>query len=99
MTNTFYCTVKNTESCGHYKLAEKPANHRIKTLFDSVTMSPQALAKKTIRATFVRDPKSYEFEGYKVMYRSAFTDGSFDTWGECFEATVRALEEQYDEVS
>lgn len=99
MTNTFYCTVKSTESCGNYKLAEKPANHKIKTLFDFVTMSPQRLAKKTIRSTFVRDPTSYEFEGFKVIFGSPFVDESFDTWGECFEAAVRALEEQSDEMS
>ena len=98
MTNTFHCTVKTTESCGHYKLADKPANHRIKTLFDFVTMSPQALAKKTIRSTAVRDPKSYE-GGFKAIFSSPFVPESFDTWGECFEATVRALEEQYDEMS
>lgn len=98
MTNTFYCTVKSKESCGQYKLAEKPANRKIKTVFDFVTMSPQMLAKNTVRAKTVRDPKSHTGE-FKVIFGSAFVDGSFDTWGECFEATVRALEEQYDEMS
>lgn len=99
MTNTFYCTVKSTESCGQYKLAEKPVNHKIKTFFDFVTMSPQMLAKKTICSIPVRDPNSYEFGGYRATYRSPFAEGSFDTWDECFEATVSALEEQYGEVS
>ena len=98
MTNTFYCTVKSTESCGNYKLAEKPANHKIKTLFDFVTMSPRMLAKKVIWSMPVRDPMSYAGE-FKVIFSSAFADGSFDTWGECFDVTVRALEEPYDEMS
>ena len=98
MTNTFHCTVKSTESCGHYKLAEKPATHKIKTLFDYVTMSPQMLAKKTIGSMAVRDPKSYE-GGFKTIFVSPLVTESFDTWDACFEAAVRALEEQYDEMS
>lgn len=98
MTNTFYCTVKSTESCGQYKLAEKPANHKIETLFDFVTMSPQMLAKKTILAMPVRDHASV-VGGFKFIFGSPFVDKSFDTRDECFEAAVRALEEQYDAVS
>jgi hypothetical protein len=79
-------------------LAEKPANHKIKTLFDFVTMSPQMLAKKTICSTPVREPKSYDGR-FKVVFMSPFVSGLFDTWGEFFEAVVRALEEQYDEMS
>lgn len=98
MTNTFHCTVKSTESCGHYKLAEKPANQKIETLFDSVTMSPQMLAKKTIWSMPVRDPAD-PVGAFKNIFRSSFASGPFDTWGECFEAAVRALEGPYDEMS